>query len=94
MNIRFVNSLVQPIETLTVEERTLLEDKLRDLPRKPDRSEENQKLVALQQKILARRQGKPFDPPLDRYLQEGRDERTAIQDELVIDCFSRISRKS
>lgn len=49
--------------------------------------EEYQKLLSLRAKIFERRGGKPFDPPLDEYIQETRDERTAQQNELIRSCF-------
>lgn len=78
MNTKLVDSLVQLIESLTPSERTLLEKKLDALKRPLDPQEEYQKLVALREKIFARRGGQPFDPTLDQYLHEGRDERTTL----------------
>jgi hypothetical protein len=91
MNTKLVDSIVQLIESLSPAERTLLEEKLNARERKPDPQEEYRLLVALREKISARRGGQPFNPSLDQYLYEGRDERTALHDELVRSCFSKES---
>jgi hypothetical protein len=91
MNTKLVDSLVQLIESLSPAERTLLEEKLNARGQKPNPQEEYRLLVALREKIYARRGGQPFDPRLDQYLYEGRDERTALHDELVRGCFSKES---
>lgn len=75
MNTKLVESLVQIIESLTPEEQTILEEKLQANKNKPNWQENQQKLRELQKKVFERRKGKPFDPPLDYYIQEGRDER-------------------
>jgi hypothetical protein len=89
MNTQLVDSLVQIIESLTLEEKKLLEEKLQATKNKPDWQENQQKLIELQKQIFARRGGKPLDPPLDYYIQEARDERNAQQDELVKQCFNK-----
>ena len=85
MNTKLVESLVQIIQSLDPEEQALFEEKMR----KPqnDRQESYQKLLELRDEIFARRGGKPFDPPLSDYIQQGRDDRTAQHDELVREIF-------
>jgi mRNA-degrading endonuclease RelE of RelBE toxin-antitoxin system len=57
MNTKLVDSIVQLIESLSPAERTLLEEKLNARERKPDPQEEYRLLVALREKISARRGG-------------------------------------
>ena len=83
MNTQLVETLVQIVNALTPEEKALLKKKID----RPSWEEEYQKLVEVREKIFARRGGKPFDPPLDEYIQMTRDERTAEQDELIRTCF-------
>lgn len=84
MNIKLVDSLVTIIDSLTPEERELLESRMK-LNKNNNKQEETTEKV--QKRILARREGKPFDPPLDEYINITRDERTAEQDELIRSCF-------
>lgn len=87
MNTKLLDSLVQIIESLTSEEQTILEEKLQAKKNKPNWQENQQKLIELRQKIFERRGGKPFEPPLDYYIQEARDERDQQLDELMNNCF-------
>jgi hypothetical protein len=73
MNAKLIDSLVQIINSLTAEERKLLEEKLHDSPN----SQENlQKMQELGDKISARREGKPLEPRVDEIIHQMRDERT------------------
>lgn len=87
MNTKLVDSLVQIIESLTTEERELLDQKLEQKHRVNNWQEQQEKLAALQQKIFERREGKAFDPSFDVYIQEGRDELNRKHDELIEQCF-------
>ncbi len=80
MNTKLVESLVQIIQSLTPEEQALLSTKLK---LKNNWQEEYQKLLQLRARVFTRRGEKPFDPPLDEYIQITRDERTAQQDEVI-----------
>lgn len=82
-----MDSLVQIIESLTTEERELLNQKLEQKHRVNNRQEQQKKLDALHKKILERRGGKPFEPSFDVYIQEGRDELNRKHDELIEQCF-------
>lgn len=83
MNTKLVDSLVSIIESLTPEEKHLLEEKLKQISRHDKILTEEQKLLTLKEKVLTRRGGKPFDPPLDFYIQSARNERISQQDELL-----------
>jgi hypothetical protein len=87
MNTKLVNSLVQIIESLTTEERELLDQKLEQKHQINNWQEQQEKLAALQQKIFERREGKAFDPSFAVYIQEGRDELNRKHDELIEQCF-------
>jgi hypothetical protein len=89
MNTKLLDSLVQIIESLTPEEQTILEKKLQAKKNKPNWQENQQKLIELRQKIFERRGGKPFDPPLDYYIQEARDERDQQIDAVMGICFQK-----
>jgi hypothetical protein len=85
MNTQLVESLVQAVLSLSLEEQKLFE---RSLKPKNNWQENYQKLKELRAEIFARRGGKPFNPSLDSYIQEARDERTAIHDEWIRDAFA------
>ena len=80
MNTKLVESLVQIIQSLTPEEQALLSTKLK---LKNNWQEEYQKLLQLRARVFTCHGEKPFDPPLDEYIQITRDERKAQQDELI-----------
>lgn len=84
MNIKLVDSIATIIGSLTLEEKELLQSKinLNNNNKKPEKK--RRKVLA---KILERREGKPFNPPLDDYINITRDERTAEQHELIRSCF-------
>ncbi|MDZ7960314.1 MAG: hypothetical protein RMY34_20935 [Aulosira sp. DedQUE10] len=89
MNVKLVESLAQIIQSLTPEEQDLLNERLNY--QKLSQTKQ-QKLEQLREKIFARREGEPFNPPLDQYIQSTRDERTAEQDELLSGCFGEPSQ--
>ncbi len=82
MNTQLVDGLVQVIHSLSEEERALLEDKLK----KSDSKAAFQSLIELGDKIHARRDGKPFEPPLGDYIRQAREERNEQHDELMGIC--------
>jgi hypothetical protein len=86
MNTQLVESLVQIVRSLTPEEQALFETKLK--PKRHIWQEQRQKIHALKAEIFARRGGKSFDPPLNVYIQEARDERNAIHDNWIHDAFA------
>ncbi|GAB1540719.1 hypothetical protein NUACC21_33880 [Scytonema sp. NUACC21] len=83
MNTQLVDSLVQIIQSLSQEERTLLDKKLQ----KSDARAAFQRLIELGDKINARREGKPFDPPIEDYIQQTREERNEQHDQLMHSFF-------
>ena len=88
MNTKLVNSLVQIIESLTIEERELLNQKLDQKHQVDNYQKQQEKLAALQQKIFERRGGKLFEPSLDSYIEAGREELNKKHDELIEQCFT------
>ncbi|MBF2006688.1 MULTISPECIES: hypothetical protein [Chlorogloeopsis] len=83
MNTQLVEALAQIIQSLSQEERALLEEKLKKL----DGRAAFERLIELGNKINARRGGKPFDPPLEDYIRQTREERNEQHDELIRNCF-------
>lgn len=71
MNTQLVESLAQIINTLSKEERALLEEKLK----KPDWREVMKQINEHRSEINARRGGKPFDPPPEEIIHQMREER-------------------
>jgi hypothetical protein len=86
MNTKLVESLVQIVRSLTPEEQVLFEAKLK--PERYNWQEQRHEIHALKAAIFARRGGKPFDPPLSAYIQEARDERNAMYDQVIRDAFT------
>jgi len=86
MNSQLVDSLVQIVRSLTPEEQAMFQAKLK--PRRHNWQEQRQKIHAQKAEIFARRGGKPFDPPLNIYIQEARDERNTIHDNWIHDALT------
>jgi aspartate/methionine/tyrosine aminotransferase len=72
MNVRLVDSLVQTIESLTVEERSLLVQRLN---RRQSWEKAKQRLRAIHDQIRQFRQGQPISPAPEELIQQMRDER-------------------
>lgn len=89
MNTQLVEALVQIIQSLSKEERVLLDEKLK----KPDWQTVRQQIIDHAAAIDARRGGKPFDPPLEDYIQQTREERNQQHDELMESCFPKFEVK-
>ncbi len=89
MNTQLVDTLVQIIQSLSQQERALLEEKLK----KSDGRAAFQRLIELADKINARRNGQPFDPPLEDYIRQTREERNEQHDELMRSCFPEFEAK-
>ncbi|MBW4445824.1 MAG: hypothetical protein KME38_02810 [Spirirestis rafaelensis WJT71-NPBG6] len=89
MNTQLVDGLAKIIQSLSQEERTLLDKKLQ----KSDRQAAFQRLIELGDKINTRRAGKPFDPPLEDYIRQTREERNEQHDELMRSCFPKSQAK-
>ncbi|MBW4480183.1 MAG: hypothetical protein KME54_25935 [Tolypothrix brevis GSE-NOS-MK-07-07A] len=89
MNTKLVDGLAQIIQSLSKEEKALLDEKLK----KSDGQAAFQRLIELGDKINARRAGKPFDPPLEDYIQQTREERNEQYDELMRSCFPKSEAK-
>jgi hypothetical protein len=87
MNTKLVDSLVQIIESLTPEEKALLNRKLK--PQQNQKQQEYQKLLELRARIFVRRGGQLLIPPGEEIIRQMREERT---DELVQACFSDLER--
>lgn len=84
MNAKLVESLAQIIQSLTPEERALLEEKIKPY----NWQAELQKLQELRDQVFARRADQPFDLPLDEHIHQSRNERIRQQDELISECFT------
>lgn len=89
MNTQLVDALVQIIQSLSKEERALLDEKLK----KSDGQAAFQRLIELGDKINSRRAGKPFDPPLEDYIRQTREERNEQHDELMRSCLTKSEAK-
>ncbi len=89
MNTQLVDGLAQIIQSLSQEERTLLDEKLK----KSHAQAAFQRLISLGEKINARRAGKPFEPPLEDYIRQTREERNQQHDELMRSCFPKSEAK-
>ena len=81
MNTKLVESLVQVINSLSEEEKELLEQKL-----KPQSGWEKQRsrIIEKANKIHARRGGKPFKPSVTEIIHQMREER---DEQLMQACF-------
>jgi hypothetical protein len=80
MNSQLVDSLVLIINSLTIEERVILQQKL---IKKNSLQEQNQQLDQLKKKNFQRRQGKPLSPEPEDVIDEIRQERNAYYDQLL-----------
>lgn len=89
MNTQLVDGLAKIIQSLSKEERALLDEKLK----KSDGQAAFQRLISLGDKINARRAGKPFDPPLEDYIRQTREERNEQHDELMRSWFPKSEAK-
>jgi hypothetical protein len=87
MNEPLVESLVQVILSLSLEERTLLEERLH---RKTNWRETLEQIKEHKTAIHARRGGKPFAPPIDEVIRQMREERT---NELIRASFPESTKK-
>lgn len=81
MNIQLVESLVEIINSLSTEERQLLEEKL---THKSDWETIRFRILKRSQAIYERRGGKPFDPSIDEIIHQMREERNQ---QLMEACF-------
>ncbi|BAZ45403.1 hypothetical protein NIES4102_24250 [Chondrocystis sp. NIES-4102] len=72
MNTKLVESLAQVINSLSSEERNLLEEKLQP---QSDWEETLERIEARRKKIHARTGGKPFKPSVTEIIHQMRDER-------------------
>lgn len=84
MNTQLIESIVQLIKSLSPEEQALIETKL--YPQE-DWESEHQKLLQLKRKVSNRRNNQPFNPPIEDYLHQTREERTAQQDKLISNSY-------
>ncbi|MEC4983733.1 MAG: hypothetical protein SAJ37_02305 [Oscillatoria sp. PMC 1068.18] len=79
MNTKLIESLVQIIQSLSLEEKKVLQKKL-NLPNYSHEKQSNEKQNS-------GRKNTSFEPSLEEYIQITRDERIAQQDELLRNCF-------
>ena len=81
MNTKLVESLVQVINSLSEEEKNLLQEKLQ-----PESNWEQQRsrIMNRAKKIHARRGGKPFEPSVTEIIHQMREER---DEQLMQACF-------
>ena len=84
MNTQLIESIIQLIKSLTPEEQALIEAKIHT---QEDWKSEHQHLLQLKEKVSSRDNNQPFNPPIENYLHQTREERTAQQDQIISDCF-------
>lgn len=72
MNTQLVESLVQVINSLSSEEKNLLQEKLQ---RQEDWEKQRSRIIERAKKIHARRGGKPFKPSVTEIIHQMREER-------------------
>jgi CHASE3 domain sensor protein len=72
MNTQLIESLVQVINSLSSEEKNLLQEKLQ---RQEDWEKQRSRIIERAKKIHARRGGKPFKPSVTEIIHQMRDER-------------------
>jgi hypothetical protein len=80
MNTQLVDTLVQIIQSLSQEERVLLDEKLK----KPNWRETLERIEKLRSQISVRRGAKPFDPPIEEIIHQMREER---DQQILSACF-------
>ena len=81
MNTKLVESLVQVINSLSSEEKKLLEEKLQH---QSDWEKQRNRIIARAKKNHARRGGKPFKPSVTEIIHQMREER---DEQLMQACF-------
>ena len=81
MNTKLVESLVEVINSLSEEEKNLLQEKLQ---RQSDWEKQRSRIIARAKKIHARRGGKPFKPSVTEIIHQMREER---DEQLMQACF-------
>jgi CHASE3 domain sensor protein len=81
MNTKLVESLVQVINSLSEEEKKLLEEKLQP---ESDWEKQRSRIIERAKKIHARRGGKPFKPSVTEIIHQMREER---DEQLMQACF-------
>jgi hypothetical protein len=82
MNTQLVKTLAQIIQTLSEEERILLESELQP---KQDWETTKKRILERNQKIYQQREGKPLEPSIDDIFTQMREERSQ---ELMQACFT------
>ena len=81
MNTKLVESLVEVINSLSEEEKNLLQEKLQ---RQEDWGKQRSRIIARAKKIHARLGGKPFKPSVTEIIHQMREER---DERLIQACF-------
>lgn len=81
MNTKLVESLVEVINSLSEEEKNLLQEKLQ---RQEDWKKQRSRIIERAKKIHARRGGKPFKPSVTEIIHQMREER---DEQLMQACF-------
>lgn len=81
MNTKLVESLVEVINSLSEEEKNLLQEKLQ---RQEDWEKQRSRIIERAKKIYARRGGKPFKPSVTEIIHQMREER---DEQLMQACF-------
>lgn len=81
MNTKLVESLVEVINSLSEEERNLLQEKLQ---RQEDWEKQRSRIIERAKKIHARRGGKPFKPSVTEIIHQMREER---DEQMMQACF-------
>ena len=81
MNTKLVESLVEVINSLSEEEKNLLQEKLQH---QSDWEKQRSRIIARAKKIYARRGGKPSKPSVTEIIHQMREER---DEQLMQACF-------
>lgn len=81
MNTKLVESLVQVINSLSEEEKKLLEEKLQP---ESDWEKQRSRIIERAKKISDRNQGKPLSPSVTEIIHQMREER---DEQLMRACF-------
>lgn len=81
MNTKLVESLVEVINSLSEEEKNLLQEKLQ---RQENWEKQRSRIIERAKKIHARRGGKPFEPSVTEIIHQMREER---DEQLMQACF-------
>jgi hypothetical protein len=91
MNKFLIESIVQLVNSLPLEERKIVEEKILENKDRRENWRENLKRIEEDRaKFYASRDGKPLEPPVDEIIHQMREERTQ---QLMEACFPKSEEK-